>query len=64
VHVDVHDQSGSTLSQQPVWAAALNTAAYADQMSGVDAEIKAIVAKNLGITSTTSSSAAAARGLR
>jgi membrane fusion protein (multidrug efflux system) len=49
VHVDVQDQNGSILSQQPVWPAALNTLAYADQMSGVEEEIRAIVGKNLGV---------------
>jgi membrane fusion protein (multidrug efflux system) len=64
VHVDVHDQSGLTLSQRPVWPAALSTAAYADQMSGVDAEIEAIVSKNLGKTPATASAAESAGGLR
>jgi membrane fusion protein (multidrug efflux system) len=56
VHVDVKDQSGSTLSEQPVWAAALNTVVYADQMAGVDAEIEAIVSKNLGGRAVTAAS--------
>ena len=48
VHVDVHDQSGAALSQQPTWQAAVNTDAYASQISGADSEIKAILASNLG----------------
>jgi membrane fusion protein, multidrug efflux system len=50
VAVDVHDQSGATLSKQPAWAAALNTDVYADQEAGADAAINAIVAANLGRT--------------
>jgi membrane fusion protein, multidrug efflux system len=61
VHVDVRDQSGSALSQRPAWPAELSTAAYADQMSGAEAEIEAIVAENLGGTSVTASSAASLR---
>jgi membrane fusion protein, multidrug efflux system len=48
VNVDIHDQSGSTLSKQPAWSAALNTDAYADQEAGADAAISAILAANLG----------------
>jgi membrane fusion protein (multidrug efflux system) len=47
VEVDVHDQSGSALSRQPAWQPMLNTDAYASQDAGADAEINAIVAKNL-----------------
>jgi membrane fusion protein, multidrug efflux system len=50
VHVDIHDLGGASLSEKPVWSAALNTGAYADQLSGVDEEIKTIVANNLGKT--------------
>jgi membrane fusion protein (multidrug efflux system) len=48
VDVDVHDQSGATLSKQPAWQAALNTDVYTDQEAGADAAINAIVAANLG----------------
>jgi membrane fusion protein (multidrug efflux system) len=57
VHVNVHDLSGGAISQHPVWPAAANTTAYADQMSGAEAQIKAIVAQNLGGTSATTASA-------
>jgi membrane fusion protein, multidrug efflux system len=55
VHVDVKDLNGATLSEQPVWSSASNTIAYADQMAGVDDEISAIVARNLGSAVTTAS---------
>jgi membrane fusion protein (multidrug efflux system) len=48
VTVDVHDQNGAALSQQPAWASALNTDAYTVQDQGVEDEIRAIVAANLG----------------
>jgi len=48
VDVDVHNQSGATLSKQPVWPVALNTDAYVAQEDGVEAEITRIVAGNLG----------------
>jgi membrane fusion protein (multidrug efflux system) len=47
VDVDVGDQSGATLSQQPAWSAALNTDVYATQEAGADAAISAILAANL-----------------
>jgi membrane fusion protein, multidrug efflux system len=47
VHVDVRNQSGAALSQQPAWPAAVNTDAYADQIAGADAQIKTILADNL-----------------
>jgi len=53
VHVDVHDQSGATLSKQAAWKAAVSTDAYGDQLSGVDAQIKDILASNLGRPATT-----------
>jgi membrane fusion protein, multidrug efflux system len=56
VHVDVHDENGAALSKQPTWQAAVSTDAYADQISGADAEIKTIVASNLGRPTTTVSS--------
>jgi len=61
VHIDVHDQSGAALSQQSVWPSASNTLAYEDQMSGVDEEIAAIVARNLGSAATTASIAGSKR---
>jgi len=48
VDVDVHEQNGAALSQQPAWASALNTDAYAAQDQGVEDEIRGIVAANLG----------------
>jgi membrane fusion protein, multidrug efflux system len=48
VEVDIHNQSGATLSKQPVWPVLLNTDAYAPQDDGVEAEIRRIVAENLG----------------
>jgi membrane fusion protein (multidrug efflux system) len=48
VHVDIHDLSGASLSQQPVWSALGATEAYRDQISGAADSIRAIVAKNLG----------------
>lgn len=56
VRVDVQNQNGAALSKQPAWQAAASTDAYASQISGADAEIKAIVANNLGHTKTTVSS--------
>jgi membrane fusion protein (multidrug efflux system) len=50
VHVDVQDQGGAALSQQPSWQAGVNTDAYASQIFGADAEIKTILADNLGRT--------------
>jgi membrane fusion protein, multidrug efflux system len=57
VHVDTQDLNGASLSQKPVWSAALDTVAYADQMSGAEDEIKTIVARNLGKVSTAVSAA-------
>ena len=48
VNVDVHDLSGASLSQQPVWPATLQTDVYAGQDAGVDAEIQRILNVNLG----------------
>jgi membrane fusion protein, multidrug efflux system len=48
IDVDVHDQNGAALSQQPTWQAGLNTDAYAVQDQGVEDEIRNIVAANLG----------------
>jgi len=47
IDVDVHDQSGPTLSKQPAWVPALNTDVYAAQEAGADAAISAILAANL-----------------
>jgi membrane fusion protein, multidrug efflux system len=57
VHIDTHDQSGAALSQRSVWSAAVNTVAYSDQMSGVEQEIKDIVAHNLGVGAAGASAA-------
>jgi membrane fusion protein (multidrug efflux system) len=47
VDIDIHDQGGAPLSKQPVWQPTLNTDVYTSQDAGADAEINAIVAKNL-----------------
>jgi membrane fusion protein (multidrug efflux system) len=57
VHVDTHDLNGASLSEKPVWSAALGTPAYDYQLAGVEDEIRAIVAKNLGKQVATLSSA-------
>ena len=48
VHVDVKDQNGAALSKTAAWKASISTDAYADQLSGVDAQIKDILVNNLG----------------
>jgi membrane fusion protein (multidrug efflux system) len=55
VHVNIHDQQGAALSQQPAWEAAVNTDAYAGQIAGADAEIQAILINNLGQGATVAS---------
>jgi membrane fusion protein (multidrug efflux system) len=55
VRVDTHDQSGAALSRRAAWAANTSTAAYADQISGVEEEIQTIVARNLGGVATSAS---------
>jgi membrane fusion protein (multidrug efflux system) len=47
VNIDVHNQSGPTLSKQPSWSAELNTDVYAAQEAGADTAISAILAANL-----------------
>ncbi|HEX4376300.1 MAG TPA: HlyD family efflux transporter periplasmic adaptor subunit [Steroidobacteraceae bacterium] len=54
VHVDTHDLDGASLSEKPVWSAQLDTPAYEDQLTGVEAAIDDIVATNLGRHSTVS----------
>jgi membrane fusion protein (multidrug efflux system) len=61
VHIDVHDLNGVALSQQSVWPSASNTVAYADQMSGVEDEIAAIVARNLGAAAARTASLAGSK---
>jgi membrane fusion protein (multidrug efflux system) len=58
IDVDVHDQSGATLSKQPAWSAALNTDVYAAQEAGADDAIRSILAANLAHTDTGHSVAA------
>lgn len=48
INVDVHDLSGASLAQRPVWPAAMETDVYASQESGLDTEIQRILDKNLG----------------
>ena len=57
IHVDTRDLNGASLSEKPVWPAASDTTVYDSQMSGVEAEIRAIVAKNLGKSAAALSSA-------
>ena len=57
VHVDVKDQGGAALSKQAAWKAEINTDAYAQQLSGVDDQIKEILASNLGHTASAVSAA-------
>jgi membrane fusion protein, multidrug efflux system len=47
VEVDHHDLSGASLSNVPVWPAAMQTNIYAQQDAGVTAEIDNIVRTNL-----------------
>jgi membrane fusion protein (multidrug efflux system) len=47
VKVDVHDLSGSPLSEKPVWPTGLRADVYSEQDAGVDAEIQRIVRENL-----------------
>ena len=64
VHINTHDQGGAALSPRSVWSAAANTVAYSDQLSGVDEEITAIVARNLGLGYVTASTAGVAGRLQ
>jgi membrane fusion protein (multidrug efflux system) len=48
INVDVHDLSGASLSQRPVWPAAMQTDVYTGQDAGLDAEIQRILSDNLG----------------
>jgi membrane fusion protein (multidrug efflux system) len=57
IDVDTHDLNGASLSEKPVWPAASDTTVYDSQMSGVEDQIRAIVAKNLGKGVATLSSA-------
>jgi membrane fusion protein, multidrug efflux system len=56
VHVDVKDQDGGALSKTATWNASVSTDAYADQLSGVDTQIKEILANNLGHPAATAMS--------
>jgi membrane fusion protein (multidrug efflux system) len=47
INVDVTDLGGSAVSQTPAWPAAQSTDAYADQDTGADKLIDAIVSANL-----------------
>jgi membrane fusion protein (multidrug efflux system) len=64
VYVDTHNLMGASLSEKPVWSAALDTPAYNYQMAGVEDEIRDIVAKNLGKNVATLSSNTAVGGRR
>jgi membrane fusion protein, multidrug efflux system len=55
INVDVHDQNGASLANQPVWAAGMHTDVYARQDDGVDTEIKQILEDNLGRPAASSS---------
>ena len=58
VRVDVRDQSGAALSQQPAWPATLDTNVYSAQDAGADAAISEIVAANLHLAAATPVAAA------
>jgi membrane fusion protein (multidrug efflux system) len=47
INVDVSDLSGSAVSQMPAWPAAQSTDVYADQDTGADKIINAILSANL-----------------
>jgi membrane fusion protein (multidrug efflux system) len=47
IDVDLHDTSGASLSNTPVWRAEMHTDVYAAQDAGVDAEIERILQENL-----------------
>ncbi|MDB6015188.1 MAG: hypothetical protein JWL65_7438 [Gammaproteobacteria bacterium] len=48
INVDVHDLNGASISQQPVWAAGMQTDVYTTQDDGVDTEMRRILEDNLG----------------
>jgi membrane fusion protein (multidrug efflux system) len=48
VNIDVHDQTGASLSHQAVWPAEMQTDVYASQDAGVDTAINQILQDNLG----------------
>ena len=53
VEIDIHNTNGASLSQQPTWAADMQTNVYATQDAGVEAEIHKILDENLkGLQST------------
>ncbi|WP_109478240.1 HlyD family efflux transporter periplasmic adaptor subunit [Paraburkholderia sp. C35] len=64
VDVNTSNLDGSSLSEKPVWSAALDTGAYGDQMSGAEDEIRKIVATNLGNAPAVVSSADVNRRVR
>lgn len=61
VKVDVHDESGATLSQHAVWNARLATPVYATQDSGAEAQIARILRDNLASPAGTPSIAPSPR---
>jgi membrane fusion protein (multidrug efflux system) len=50
VDIDVHDETGASLSKRPVWPAVIETDVYAPQDAGVAAVITRIVHENLGLS--------------
>jgi membrane fusion protein, multidrug efflux system len=48
INVDVHDLNGVSISQQPVWAAGMQTDVYTTQDAGVETEMRRILEENLG----------------
>ncbi len=59
INVDVHDQSGASLSGRPVWSADLQTNIYASQGEGVEVEIRKILEQSLGRPAEASSAKSA-----
>jgi hypothetical protein len=47
VEIDIHDIDGSSLSQQPVWQAGMQTDIYTEQDAGVEPEMRRILDENL-----------------
>ena len=62
IDVDVTNQQGAALSQQPAFPVALSTDVYADQGAGADAAIAEILAANLTHTAAAGAHPVAPRG--
>jgi membrane fusion protein (multidrug efflux system) len=64
VKVDVTQQDGKTLADAPRQAASVQTAVFESQDAGADADVKRIIAANLGRAATASLAKAAAPAQR